>query len=216
MANQQTADKFGSCIRKNQINMCCVLCIHVFPHAVATKASFVARSLKLRHVDLSTWMGDHQGRLGAVNLDPLVSADFNLRPAVYSRYCANTDVKWIKSNMQMNIWLFVWLQMNITFNTNLDQLELNFMSENAPNVNIQIKAVKIFIEIYEQNIKTIMKCILTWIWLWNEYAAASNIDSRYSEGWQQLEDEHIRCINRSIPLRHVINNNTAVKTDKLQ
>jgi len=45
---------------------------------VATKASSVARSLELRHVDLgSTWMGDHQGRLGTVNLGPFVSVKFN-------------------------------------------------------------------------------------------------------------------------------------------
>jgi len=27
---------------------------------------------------VSTWMGDHQGRLGAMNLGPLVVVDFNL------------------------------------------------------------------------------------------------------------------------------------------
>jgi len=42
--------------------------IVAFRLAVATKASSVARLLKLRHVDLSIWMGDHQGRPGAVNL----------------------------------------------------------------------------------------------------------------------------------------------------
>jgi len=44
-------------------------------------ATLVARSLKLRHVDLgsvSTWMGDHQGRLDAVNLGPFVGVDLNL------------------------------------------------------------------------------------------------------------------------------------------
>jgi len=46
---------------------------------VATKASSVTRSLKLRHVNhaVITWMGDHQGRLGAVNLGPFVDIDLN-------------------------------------------------------------------------------------------------------------------------------------------
>jgi len=37
----------------------------------------VARSLKLRHVDLGwvTWMGDHLWRLGAVKLGPFVGVD---------------------------------------------------------------------------------------------------------------------------------------------
>jgi len=29
---------------------------------------------------VSTWMGDHQGRPGTLNLDPLVGVDLNLRP----------------------------------------------------------------------------------------------------------------------------------------
>jgi len=44
---------------------------------VATKASPVARSLKLRTV-VSTWMGDRQGRPSAVNLCPFVGVDLNL------------------------------------------------------------------------------------------------------------------------------------------
>jgi len=49
--------------------------------AVATKASSVARSLKLTNVDLgyylvTTWMG--QGRPSAVNLCPFVGVDLNL------------------------------------------------------------------------------------------------------------------------------------------
>jgi len=32
---------------------------------------------------VSTWMVDHQGRLGAVNLGPFVSVDLNLRPTIY-------------------------------------------------------------------------------------------------------------------------------------
>jgi len=32
---------------------------------------------------VSTWMGDHQGRLGTVNLGPFVGVDLNLGPAVY-------------------------------------------------------------------------------------------------------------------------------------
>jgi len=48
-----------------------------------TKASSVAYSMKLTHVNLgyravSTWMGDHQGRLGAVNLGPFVGVELNL------------------------------------------------------------------------------------------------------------------------------------------
>jgi len=47
--------------------------------AVATKCSSVARSLKLRNVDpVSTWMGYHQRKLGAVNLGPFVGVDLNL------------------------------------------------------------------------------------------------------------------------------------------
>jgi len=47
---------------------------------VTNKASSVARLLKLQHfaIPLSTWMGDHQGKLGAVNLGPLVGMDLNL------------------------------------------------------------------------------------------------------------------------------------------
>jgi hypothetical protein len=48
--------------------------------AVATKASSVTRSLKLRYVDLgySTWMGARQGRPSAVNLRPFVGVDSKL------------------------------------------------------------------------------------------------------------------------------------------
>jgi len=46
---------------------------------VVTKASLVARSLKLGLPTLvSTWVGDHQGRPGALSLVPIVSVDFNV------------------------------------------------------------------------------------------------------------------------------------------
>jgi len=47
---------------------------------VATKASSVARSLKLRHADLFkyTGMGDHQGSPVVVNLGWFVGVDLNL------------------------------------------------------------------------------------------------------------------------------------------
>jgi len=32
---------------------------------------------------ISTWMGDRQGRLSAVNLCPFVTVDLNLRPTIY-------------------------------------------------------------------------------------------------------------------------------------
>jgi len=47
--------------------------IYIYYTTIAYGGDRVARSLKLRHVDLgpvSTWVGDHQGRLGAVNLGP--------------------------------------------------------------------------------------------------------------------------------------------------
>jgi len=45
--------------------------------AEGTMASSVARSLKLRHVDHgnSTWMDDHQERLGDVNLGLFIGVD---------------------------------------------------------------------------------------------------------------------------------------------
>jgi len=66
--------------------------------AVATDACSVTRSLKLSNVErqVSTWMGDRQGRLSAVNLCPFVGVDHNLRP--YSRYRADTDVNQSKEN----------------------------------------------------------------------------------------------------------------------
>jgi len=42
-------------------------------------------------------MVDHQGRLGAVNLDPFVGMDLNLWPTVYIAVIVLADVKWIKS-----------------------------------------------------------------------------------------------------------------------
>jgi len=49
---------------------------------VATKASSVARSLKLSNVEsstsVSTWMCDRQGRPSAVNMFPFVGVDLNL------------------------------------------------------------------------------------------------------------------------------------------
>jgi len=38
----------------------------------------------------STWMGDHQGRLGVVNLDPFVGEDLNLFLTVYIAIIALT------------------------------------------------------------------------------------------------------------------------------
>jgi len=71
--------------------------------AVVTKASSVARSLKLRHVNLSTWMGDHPRRLGAVKLASFVGVDLNMRPNIWNIYgkhnCANMDVKLIIPNL---------------------------------------------------------------------------------------------------------------------
>jgi len=71
--------------------------------AVATKSSSVA--LKLRtSTSVSIWMGDHQGRLGAVNLwtcGPFVGVDLNLWPTVCIAVCsrrADTDVKSNESN----------------------------------------------------------------------------------------------------------------------
>jgi len=47
--------------------------------AVATEASSVARSPKLgTSTSVSTWMGDHQGRPGALNLALFIDVDFNL------------------------------------------------------------------------------------------------------------------------------------------
>jgi len=46
-------------------------------------------------------MGDHQWRLGAVNLGTFVGVDLNLRPTddrLYSRYHADTGVKRIKQS----------------------------------------------------------------------------------------------------------------------
>jgi len=52
---------------------------------VVTKASSVARSLKLSNVDLdySTWMGDRQGRPSVVNLCPFVGVDLNMCPSTW-------------------------------------------------------------------------------------------------------------------------------------
>jgi len=69
---------------------------------VATKTSTVARSLKLRHVDLgfSALMGDLQETLSALNLGPFVGVDSNLcTDRLYNRHRADTDVKWIKPNL---------------------------------------------------------------------------------------------------------------------
>jgi len=43
-------------------------------------------------------MGGPQERPCAVNVGPFVGVDSNLWPTVYSRYRADTDVKWIKPN----------------------------------------------------------------------------------------------------------------------
>jgi hypothetical protein len=49
---------------------------------VATNACSVTRSLKLTSTSVSTWMGDRQGKLCAVNLYPFVGVDVNLPPEV--------------------------------------------------------------------------------------------------------------------------------------
>ena len=55
----------------------CSVCLRI---KVATKASHIAGSLKVSHVNsLSTWMG----RLGAVNPSPFVVVDLVLWPIVY-------------------------------------------------------------------------------------------------------------------------------------
>jgi len=48
--------------------------------ALATRASSVARSLKLKATStpVSTWMDDHQGTLDAVSRCPFVDVDLNL------------------------------------------------------------------------------------------------------------------------------------------
>jgi len=46
-------------------------------------ASSVANSLKLGHVDISTWMGDQQGRPGNVNMGLFVGVGINSSPIVY-------------------------------------------------------------------------------------------------------------------------------------
>jgi len=43
----------------------------------------VATESKGTSTTVSTWMVDHRGRLGAVNLGPFVGVDFNMRPTVY-------------------------------------------------------------------------------------------------------------------------------------
>jgi len=48
--------------------------------AVATKSSSVASSMKLSNI--SNWMGDHQGTLGAVSRFPFVGVDRDLGPTV--------------------------------------------------------------------------------------------------------------------------------------
>jgi len=64
--NRMTQDSFKYLLRSARL-------------AVATKASSVARSPKLStSSSVSTWMGDHQERLDAVNLDPFVGVDLNL------------------------------------------------------------------------------------------------------------------------------------------
>jgi len=62
------------------IRFSCMVELSVPNLAVATKASSVSRSPKLRHVDLgySTWMGDHEGIPHAVNMCPIVCVDLNL------------------------------------------------------------------------------------------------------------------------------------------
>jgi len=50
-------------------------------------------------------MGDHQGRLGAVNMDPFVSGLKSVTDRLYTHYRDDTDVKWIK---QVNFMVFFW------------------------------------------------------------------------------------------------------------
>jgi len=52
---------------------------------VATNSCSVTTwSLKLSNVEpISTWMGDHQGRVSAVNLCPFVCVDLNMWPTVH-------------------------------------------------------------------------------------------------------------------------------------
>jgi len=64
---------------------------------------------------VSTWIGDHQGRLGAVNLSPFVSVKY-VTDRLSSRYRADTDIKWIKPNqmylfaylLTLSIWPHLW------------------------------------------------------------------------------------------------------------
>jgi len=63
---------------------------------VASKASSVAHSLKLRHLtSVNTWMGDHQGRLGVVNPGSICRCGLKyVTDHLNNRYCADTGIKW--------------------------------------------------------------------------------------------------------------------------
>jgi len=68
------------------------LTYHDVPFAVATKAiaQWHVHWSQATSTSVSTWMGDRQGRLSAVNLM------FVDRPSIYSRHRGDTDVKLIK------------------------------------------------------------------------------------------------------------------------
>jgi len=52
---------------------------------------------------VSTWMGDHEGRLGAMNLGLFVGVDLNLWPTVYIAVIVLT-LKWINKMRTCCIW----------------------------------------------------------------------------------------------------------------